>query len=160
MTSRVLALLLILLAPAALAAEWTRYVNPRFGAGADVPPEHRAAGPAEMAGDGRVFRAGNGRSSVTVWGGPVSEGFSREVRARIAADEAAGWTITYRSEALDWAAWTGARSGQIVHTRTILSCGGRQTASVRIQYPAMDAGQFDAIAGRVGSSLRQDGACY
>lgn len=152
--------LLILLAPPALAAEWSRYVNPRFGAAADIPPGHRNSAPADVPGEGRLFRADNGRSAILVWGGPVQGDFAAEIAARIAADQAEGWTITYRSETPDWAAWTGTRAGHVFHARAIATCGGRQTANVRISYPALDAAQFDALAGRIGTSLAQDGACF
>ncbi|HCO55233.1 MAG TPA: hypothetical protein DIT93_09475, partial [Pelagibacterium sp.] len=92
------------------AADWTRYVNPRFGAAVDVPADFAADGPAQVAGEGKRFRASNGRAVITVWGGP-SQGadFLTEMGRRIGAEEDEGWAITYRSETPDWAAWGGTR---------------------------------------------------
>ncbi|WP_404400140.1 hypothetical protein [Pelagibacterium halotolerans] len=145
----------------AFAADWGRYTNPRFGAGVDIPPGYSAEGPADVDGDGRLFRAENGRAHILVWGGPVAGGdFSNEMRERIAHDEAEGWAITYRSETPDWAAWGGARGGHIFYAKSIATCDGQQTANVRLTYPAIDVPDFDSIANRLGRSLAQDGSCY
>ncbi|MCD7058826.1 hypothetical protein [Pelagibacterium xiamenense] len=143
------------------AADWGRYTNPRYGAGVDIPPGYSVEGAADVAGEGKLFRAENGRAHILVWGGPVDGGgFSSEMRARIAMDEADGWAITYRSETPDWAAWGGARGGHIFYAKSIATCDGRQTANVRLTYPALDVPDFDSIANRLGRSLAQDGACY
>ncbi len=143
----------------ALAADWGRYVNPLFGAGVDIPPGYAANGPAPE-GDGRLFRAANGRSTIAVWGAPAEESFAAEMARRIDRDEADGWGLTYRSVTPDWAAWGGTRSGHVFYAKTILTCNGRQTANVRLQYPAADIPNFDAIANRLAQSLAQDGACF
>lgn len=143
------------------ASDWHRYVNPRFGTAVDIPADYRADGAPAVAGDGKVFRAGNGRSSITVWGGPSQAGdFMGEIRSRISGDEAQGWAITYRSETPDWAAWGGTRGGHIFYAKAISTCSGRQTANVRLDYPAMDVPDFDAIVTRLGQSLAQDGGCF
>lgn len=153
---------LILMAfSAAFAADWSRYVNPRFGAAVDIPPGFHQDGPARFPGEGRRFKAENGRSAIEVWGAPASvQGFSSEMRERIAADEAEGWAITYRSETPDWAAWGGTRAGHVFYAKSILTCAQKQTANVRLQYPAADIPEFDVIANRLGRSLGQDGGCY
>ncbi len=98
---------------------------------------------------------------ITAWGGPVLEAdFLAEMRGRIGAEEAEGWTITYRSETPDWAAWGGTRGGHVFYAKTILVCNGQQTANVRLDYPAMDVPAFDAVVNRLGQSLAQDGACF
>lgn len=155
-------LLVFLLAPAvALGADWTRYVNPLSGAAVDIPPGFAADGPATGAGDGKKFRAGNGRSAILVWGAPAGPGgFSSEMRARIASDEAEGWSITYRSETPDWAAWGGTRAGHVFFAKAIATCDGSQTANVRLHYPAADVPGFDPIVTRLSRSLAQDGACF
>eukprot|EP00873_Tetraselmis_striata_P032288 jgi/Tetstr1/452552/TSEL_039588.t1 len=143
------------------AADWTRYVNPRFGAAVDIPADFAAEGPAQMVGEGKRFRASNGRAVITAWGGPVLEAdFLAEMRGRIGAEEAEGWTITYRSETPAWAAWGGTRGGHVFYAKTILVCNGQQTANVRLDYPAMDVPAFDAVVNRLGQSLAQDGACF
>lgn len=162
MLRRLVLLLVVLPLPAlALGADWTRYVNPLFGAAADIPPGYAADGPASGAGDGKRFRAGNGRSAILVWGAPSGPGgFSDEMRARIASDEAEGWLLTYRSETPDWAAWGGTRAGHVFFAKTISTCDGRQTANVRLHYPAADVPGFDPIVTRLSRSLGQDGACF
>lgn len=153
------ALLAACLAAPALGADWSRYVNPRFGAGVDIPPGYGASGTAPD-GEGRIFRAGNGRSTIMAWGAPLGGEFSGEIARRIGADEAEGWALTYRSVTPDWAAWGGTRQGHVFYAKTILTCGGSQTANVRLQYPVADIPDFDAIALRLGQSLRQDGGCF
>ncbi|MEQ8446486.1 MAG: hypothetical protein RIB57_11430 [Pelagibacterium sp.] len=143
------------------AADWTRYVNPRFGAAVDIPADFAADGPAQVAGEGRRFRASSGRAVITAWGGPAQEAdFLTEMRRRIGAEEAEGWAITYRSETPDWAAWGGTRGGHVFYAKTILVCDGQQTANVRLDYPAVDVPGFDALVNRLGQSLGQDGACF
>lgn len=155
------ALLAVLVALPALGNDWQRYVNPRFGAAADVPAGFVAQGEAAVPGDGRVFRATHGRATLTVWGGQrQADDFMSEVRARIREQEAEGWAITYRSETPDWAAWSGTRGGHVFYAKAISSCEGRQTANVRLDYPAMDIAAFDPIVNRLGMSLAQDGSCF
>lgn len=143
----------------ALAAGWTRYVNPRFGAGVDIPAGYVASGPTSE-GDGKIFRAGNGRSTIAIWGAPLAGSFTEDVQRRIGQDEADGWGLTYRSVTPDWAAWGGTRAGHVFYAKTILTCGDGQTANVRLQYPAADIPNYDVIATRLSQSLAQDGGCF
>lgn len=144
-----------------LAADWSRYVNPRFGMAVDIPAGFHAEGSAPVQGDGKRFRAENGRATITAWGAPAEgNDFMAETSARIAAAEAEGWSITYRSETPDWASWSGTRGGHVFYAKAILTCNGTQTANVRLDYPAMDIGAFDAVVDRLGRSLGQDGACF
>lgn len=162
MMARLTSILLLIIVPLQplTAAEWSRYVNPRFGAAVDIPPGFHADGNASE-GEGRRFRAENGRATISLWGAPsAASGFSQAVRERIAADEAEGWSITYRSETPDWAAWGGTRAGHVFYAKTIATCEGRQMAAVRLQYPAADIPNFDPIASRLGQTLGQDGGCF
>lgn len=144
-----------------LASDWSRYVNPRFGFGVDIPAGFGADGPAPFAGEGKRFVAENGRSTITAWGAPAQGAqFMAETSARIAAAEAEGWAITYRSETPDWASWTGTRGGHVFYVKALLVCNGTQTANVRLDYPAIDLGVFDPVIDRLGQSLGQDGACF
>lgn len=155
------AILLSSISGGLLASDWTRYINPRFGVGVDIPADFHADGPAPFAGDGKTFGAENGRATITVWGAPAQgRDFMAETSARIAAAEAEGWAITYRSETPDWASWSGTRGGHVFYAKAILTCDGAQTANVRLDYPAMDIGAFDAVVDRLSRSLGQDGACF
>ena len=163
MSSRLLAALIIFASISGpfQAAEWSRYVNPRFGMAVDIPLGFHAEGNAAVHGDGKRFRAQNGRATITAWGAPAQgSDFMAETGARIRADESEGWAITYRSETPDWAAWGGTRAGHVFFAKAILVCNGTQTANVRLDYPAMDIPSFDAIVTRLGQSLGQDGACF
>ena len=143
------------------AMDWTRYVNARFGMGVDIPADFSVEGAAAVEGDGKRFRARNGRATITAWGAPARDAdFMAETGARIAAEEAAGWAITYRSETPDWAAWGGTRGGHVFYAKAILVCGGAQTANVRLDYPVADIRAFDNVVNRLGQSLGQDGACF
>lgn len=147
------------LAAPAFAADWSRYVNAISGVGVDIPANYAIGGTSPM-GEGKVYRHNNGRSTIAIWGAPVSNDFSADVQREIGRDEADGWGLTYRSVTPDWAAWGGTRAGHVFYTKTILTCDGRQTANVRLQYPAADIPNFDAIAMRLGQSLAQDGGCF
>lgn len=163
MSSRFLTALIIFasISGPLLAAEWSRYVNPRFGMAVDIPTGFHAEGSAPVQGDGKRFRAENGRATITAWGAPAMGGdFMAETSARIRADEAEGWAITYRSETPDWAAWGGTRGGHVFYAKALLVCDGTQTANVRLDYPAIDVPDFDSIVNRLGQSLGQDGACF
>ncbi|RYE83786.1 MAG: hypothetical protein EOP19_13070 [Hyphomicrobiales bacterium] len=77
----ILILLLILLACPALASEWGRYENARFGYVVAVPPGFSGAPEADN-GDGRVFSSHDGTQTLRVFGGTVLEGdFEAEARA-------------------------------------------------------------------------------
>lgn len=143
------------------AMDWTRYVNPRFGMAVDIPADFAADGAAAVEGDGKRFRATNGRATITAWGAPArGPDFMAETSARIAAEQAEGWAITYRSETPSWAAWGGTRGGHVFYAKAIVVCDDTQTANVRLDYPVADIRAFDAVVNRLGQSLGQDGACF
>src|SRR5690606_39248363 len=143
------------------AMDWTRYVNPRFGMAVDIPADFAADGAAAVEGDGKRFRATNGRATITAWGAPArGPDFMAETSARIAAEQAEGWAITYRSETPSWAAWGGRRGGHVFYAKAIVVCDDTQTANVRLDYPVADIRAFDAVGNRLGQSLGQDGACF
>lgn len=163
MLSRLVAAILVLSSVSGplQAGDWSRYVNPRFGMAVDIPAGFHAESAAPVDGDGKRFRAQNGRATITAWGAPArGPDFMAETGTRIRADEAEGWAITYRSETPDWAAWGGTRGGHVFYAKVILVCGGSQTANIRLDYPAADVPNFDAIVTRLGQSLGQDGACF
>jgi hypothetical protein len=52
----------------ALAAEWERYANPRFGTSAEVPVDGFAPDPASENGDGQRLDVNRGQGQVRVFG--------------------------------------------------------------------------------------------
>jgi len=143
------------------AADWTRFVHASSGAAADVPPGFSVDASNEVPGTGRLFRSADGRALLRIGGQPITEGrFAAFIASTIARDEDEGWSVTFRSETPDWAAWTASRGGMILHARVILVCGERQVATLRVTYPALDVGRYEPIAEHAGRSLAQDGGCY
>lgn len=142
-------------------ADWSRYVDPRSGAGVDIPPGFSVDVAHEVAGTGRLFRSSDGRVFIRVSGRVLGgDEFTGVVDQALAGDQSDGWTITFRSQTPDWAAWSGARGGTLLHARIIPVCGESQIASVRMTYPALDDPDFEPVFERVSASLAQDGGCY
>jgi len=156
-----LAALLLAGPGSAAAADWTRFVHAPSGAAVDVPPGFAVDAAHEAPGTGRLFRSAEGRALLRVAGQPITQGqFSAFIENAIARDQDDGWSVTFRSETPDWAAWTASRGGTILHVRVILVCDDRQTATLRFTYPALDIGRYEPMAERAGRSLGQDGGCY
>ena len=96
-----LAALLIAFAAPAIADDWGRYENARFGYAVDVPPGFEGQGEADN-GDGQVFSTPT--AELRVYGGYIVEGdFEDEVKALQQTAAEAGWTITYQATAPRWA---------------------------------------------------------
>lgn len=142
----------------AIAADWERYVNDRFGYTIDIPPGFAGMGESDS-GDGQVFRGGLGTQVLTVFGGTVTEGtFEDEVawRKSRAADD--GLTTTYEASTPSWASWSGKRGDRIVYDRMIALCDGNGYALFDLEYFAVDMAEVDPLIDRLVRSLRSSGA--
>ena len=152
-------LILALATLPASAANWSRYENSRFGYGVDVPPDYAALGESDN-GDGQVFKARNGRETLTAWGSYlVDTDFSGEIAQRISDGAAAGWDITYQSITPTWASWSGSRAGSVVYARAIASCRGQQAAFFTLEYSKADIARLDVTVNRLVRSLKGPPAC-
>ena len=141
-----------MLAGVATAAGWQTYVNDRFGATADVPPDWRAGTPPEN-GDGLEFSAPDGQASLIVSGSlniwdTLDEAFASY------ATPSEGETITYQHRDKQSIVISGTKGDRIFYRRSILSCRDQVWNSIAIEYPAAQKKAFDAIVTRVAASLR------
>ena len=144
-----------LLPAAAAAADWGRYENGRYGYGIAVPPGFAGQGESDS-GDGQVFRSGNGRETLTVWGGYLMLGdFGDEVEATLAGLKDEGWSISYQASSPRWASFSGTRGGTVLYGRMVAACDGY--ATFRLEYPQADLARFDPIVERLVQSLGESG---
>lgn len=151
---RVLALIAVLATPA-LAADWERYHNARFGYTVEVPPG-LAWGPEADNGDGRQFR--DGATRLAVWGGNLVEP-DLETSARSDLDLAKndGWTITYEAIAPNWASFSGTSGARILYERMIALCDPGQYAGFLLEYSVSDAAEVNLMVDRLVRSLQPTG---
>lgn len=148
------ALFLVIAATPALAEDWGRYSNARFGYRLDVPPGFTLAQDPEN-GDGVVMSAPDGRAQLRVFGGFVTEGdFEDEVNADMSYAEDDGWRLTYKRSTPRWASYSGKRNGQIVYARAIPLCDGDAYATFVLIYPQNQLRDYDAVVERLVGSLR------
>jgi hypothetical protein len=140
------------LATAAVADDWGRYANARYGYAIDVPPDFVAQGESDN-GDGQVFKTPT--ATLTVYGSNIVEGdFEDAVKQREAWAESDGWAIIYQVSAPTKASYSGKRGGRILYARLIALCGGSQFAAFELIYSAADLVTFDPIVARLVRSLQ------
>ncbi|MBN9310594.1 hypothetical protein [Devosia sp.] len=146
-----LALLLVLVLTPALADDWRRYDNARFGYSIEVPPGFAVGREADN-GDGREFR--DGATKLAAWGGTIFEdSFEAAVAAAMASAEGDGWTLTYRSVTPSWASFSGMQGKRVLYQRMVAGCDG-QYAAFRLQYSAADITRLDPVVNRLVRSLK------
>lgn len=139
------------------AAEWNSYSNARFGYRIDIPPGFSKVSEAEN-GDGGVAKSKDGRGTLRVWGGHITEAdFLSEVNWRINQDLTVGFQVTYRKENPAWASWSGTKGNRVFYERAIPTCNGA-AAYFRLEYDRAQLKAFDAVVSRLVKSL-QSASC-
>jgi hypothetical protein len=148
-------LFLFLLCSPAFAAEWTTYVNPRFGASVDIPPGFVNDVPASENGDGLVFHSADKQAELLVWGGNLTDGdFKLDSEIRLNRELDYDWQVSYKESGNDWSVYSGSQSGRIMYARAMSSCRGTQAVHFRIEYPEAQKKDYDAIVERLSKSLK------
>ena len=151
-------LILALFSTFALAAEWGRFDNARFGYAIDVPPGFLRSGPAPANDDGVSMVSADGSQKLRVWGGNIVEdGFESSVRAAIGFAAREGWNITYERITPSWASFSGLRRGMVLYARSISLCQGALYATFRLEYPEREITRMDAVVDRLVRTLRETG---
>ena len=158
-------LLLLVSAVPALAADWERYANPRFGTSAEVPVNGFSADPAPENGDGQGWTSTDGKGQIRVFGSfiVVAETFKgyREFQMRAAQED--GLDVTYSAGGKDWYALSGTQGGDIIYEKAVLSrgCPTPIANHIYLKYPASQRARYDPIVRRMAKSLRggRSGAC-
>ena len=149
-------LLALLFAGPGLAGDWTSYANARFGETIDIPPGFvNDVGEPEN-GDGLTFHSADGKAELLVWGNNlVDEDFKADGQSRVGDESADGWDVSYQKDAgLAWSVYSGSKGDRIMYARSISSCKGTQAVHFRIEYPATQKKDYDAIVDRLSKSLK------
>ena len=142
----------LFLAPSAFAADWSHYVNVRYGFATDVPPGFAGQGEAANS-DGQVFATPT--AELRVFGANIfASDFEAEVREREASDAADGWGLTYKVSTPAAASWSGRQGGRILYVRAIALCAGTQIGVIRFTYMRSDLAAFDPVVERLVRAFR------
>ncbi len=157
---QILALLFLLIASPVAAAEWQRYDNARYGYSIDVPEGFDWGREADN-GDGRVFTSSDGRQTISVFGGMVTESdFEAEVNVGMQLLRDDGWALSYERVTPTWASFSGTRNGMIRYVRVVSACDGSQLASFYYDYPKALLKDADPIVEHLVRTLKSsDAAC-
>lgn len=149
------AIVLTLISPAALAQQWDFYSNARFGYVVEVPPDFQGRGESDN-GDGQAF-SGAGARTLTVWGGHLLGDFEAEVNARMGFAEGDGWAISYQATTPQWASFSGVMGGKIFYTRMIQLCDRQSYAAWTLQYSNRQAADMKPVVERLVGSFHATG---
>ena len=141
---------LLMLAGTALSADgWTRYLNPRYGYGVDIPPGFSPISESDNS-DGGTSHSSDGQSELAVWGSNLLvDTLPSDVQSRIHSSEDDGWQITYSKLTGKWASWSGERDGRIFYARAIQLCQDDQAGYFQLEYPASERQTFDPLVERL-----------
>jgi hypothetical protein len=144
------ALTLFVLAGTALSADgWTRYLNPRYGYGIDIPPGFTPISESDNS-DGGTSRSADGRAELAVWGANLLvDTLPSDVQSRIHSSEDDGWRIAYSKLTGKWASWSGEREGRIFYARAVQLCEDDQAGYFQLEYPASEREAFDPLVERL-----------
>jgi len=146
------ALVLTLALSMAEAAGWRTYVNPRFGATAEVPSGWKA-GEEPANGDGLDFTSPDGNAVIAVYGGlNISDTVAEAIADQATPND--GETITYTHTDPHSVVVSGTKGGRIFYRKSILVCRDQIWDSVSLEYPAAEKRAYDAIVTHVAGSLR------
>ena len=155
-----LALVIMALAVPALAADWIRYSNPRFGATADVPEEGFIANPPPDNGDGQSWASEDGKGEIAVYGSfaAIVETFEAYRNWVIKIKKDGGLDITYDAGGRGWFAYSGFQGDDIVYKKVIRAenCSVLVANHVYLKYPASQKERYDPIVRRMAKSLTSE----
>lgn len=145
----------LLVADAAAAGGWRHYVNPRFGAAADVPASGFTADPPPENGDGQSWTSTADGGTIAVYGANqvVADDFAGYRRFVLKGAREDGLRITYDRHGEGWFVYSGRQGGMIVYERVEAACGGAVIVAIHFNYPAAAQRDWKAIVERGASSL-------
>jgi opacity protein-like surface antigen len=153
-----LALLLLLAASPALAADWKPYANPRFGYVIDLPSDFATVSAADN-GDGMTLQSKDGKAKLLVFGANLTEeNFADDTARRKQSDRDAGWAISYDKSAKGWASYSGTRKDHILYLRALALCEGAGGYFV-LDYPKADAALYDPVVAHLVKTLSGPPRC-
>jgi hypothetical protein len=136
----------------AAASSWSVYVNDRYGTSADTPAGW-VEQPAPDNDDGRVFKRRDGRATLIVNGGFVSDDTpAAAIESRAQPEE--GERVTLSKKGARSLTVSGFKGDQIFYRHMILTCSDQVWNNVDLTYPAAEKAAFDPIVAHVAASLR------
>jgi hypothetical protein len=136
----------------AAASPWSVYVNDRYGTSADTPAGW-VEQPAPDNDDGRVFKRRDGRATLIVNGGFVSEDTpAAAIESRAQPEE--GERVTLSKKSARSVTVSGFKGDQIFYRHMILTCSDQVWNHVEFIYPAAEKAAFDPLVAHVAASLR------
>lgn len=155
-------LALCLMVTPALAGDWTKYGNPRFGFSLEVPAQGWRAMPEPENGDGKTWRSDNDRSTILAWGSYVIDDFKTEMAERVADDKAKGWNITsdtgwnmdLKEGPEGWHVYSASLDGRMIQQKAVVACGGQLAVYVRLENFESDIGEILPMSDRLFTSLK------
>ncbi len=142
---------------AAIAANWTTYINPRFGTGIEIPTTGFSPDPPPVNGDGLSWTSSDGKGSISAFGSfmTVTETFAeyRKWLENLAANEPV--SINYSDAENNWFAYAGTRGDNIVYTKVVLSktCNTPILNHVIVQFPISQHSTYAPIMKHLSLSL-------
>ena len=148
---------------AAAAGEWTPYVNPRFGAAAEIPSEGFTADPPPENGDGQRWTSDEDGGTIAVYGAyqVLADDFEGYRSFALESARESGVKITYERRGQGWFVYSGLDGDTIVYERVEEACGGDAIVAIRFDYPKSAKRRWDKIVKHGAETLeaRPSEAC-
>jgi hypothetical protein len=148
----IFALLAILPRPAAAAAEWSHYANPRFGTFMEYPSARFEALPPPENGDGQSFKARDGAKLAIFGSYNIDESTPASYETFLRWDDSGKYAhVTYRASGDDWLVLSGLRGGDVFYEKYLFR--GDTVHGLVITYPQALKAEYNPVAARVAKSL-------
>ncbi len=142
-----LACLFACLAPPALAADYTRYCNSRYGFCVDYPP-YFGMEPSPINNDGRNFMDSEGFTMSATGINNVLDG---TVATEMQSREEDFDTVTYRKHKDNWYVLSGYKDDLILYVKSWVGSGSINT--VYMQYPKTMQAEYDETVNHIVKSF-------
>lgn len=151
------------MAGAAAAGEWTSYVNPRFGAAAEIPARGFTADPPPENGDGQRWTSDEDGGTIAIYGAyqVLADDFDGYRTFALESARESGVEISYERRGPGWFVYSGIAGDTIVYERVEEACGGDTIVAIRFDYPKSAKRRWDPIVKHGAASLeaRPSEAC-
>jgi hypothetical protein len=159
--SRLLPILIVLVAGTAAAADWQTYRNARFGFAVEYPADLLQMQPAPANDDGRAFRAPGRRIDVTA---SASHNVLDDTIGQLYAKALARYgpeTVSYKRRGGDFFVVSGIRGGRVYYEYVQIARkhGGEYVGRLVLRYPPEEKPVMDPVVTRMqkrfSTSFRQ-----
>ncbi len=151
----VLAGVLMLAMAPALADEWRRYENQRYGYAVDVPPGLLWRGESGS-GDGQDFTSPT--VTLSLRGEPTPEGLEAAVRDWREWEAGQGWNVVYEMMTPTRASVSAKRPGWLMEMRAIGLCGDAMV-KLQLEYGTADVAAMQPVIDRLVASFMATRRC-